>query len=577
VCALAAIAAGWRLFTQPAPTRREPTQFAIFAPKGMTLSWPRLSPDGRTLAFVGLDAEGTRTIWVRPLGAAEAVRLAGTEGVLRPFWSPDSRYLAFFAGTKLKKVLATGGPSQLICEPPFGADGSWSPSGVILFDGRQADPIYRVADSGGVPTVAAKADERQKEVGVGWPFFLPDGRHYLFAANDAQGPKTLKLGRLDSTENTVLMPIESRFEYSSGHIFYVSQQTLIARPFSAESQRFTGDAFPITDRMQTQYLGRADFSLSQRGDMTYITDVQQPLSRLLWFDRSGRELATIAASGLYREMALSPDESRLAVVIEGLQTASSYDVWVMDLKRGVTSRLTFDKEMEGWPVWSPDGNHVAFNKGVDGLLSLVQRKPASGAGAIETVYAGKSNIFAPMDWSPDGSRMLIQSVTLSGDNSDVFVAPATKADTLTPFIQTPAPLFEGLARFSPDGRWIAYQSNESGRAEIYIQSFPAPGTKYQVSTAGGEWPLWRGDGKELFYLGQRDTLHAVAIRVSGAALEIGQPVRLFQRQLNRVGIGAQRRWVVSRDGQRFLLNVPVENPEIAGAQVVLDWIEGLRK
>jgi len=574
VCAMAAAAAGWRLFTQPQPTRREPTRFTIMAPKGVTFSWPRLSPDGRTVAFVGVDSQGIRSIWVRPLSATEPMRLAGTEGVTRPFWSPDGKYLAFFAGSKLKKVAATGGPSQLICDQRFGADGTWSPAGVILFDGRGGDPIFRVSDSGGVPVVAAKADATQKEIGAGWPFFLPDGRHYLFAANGPKGPMTLKVGSLDSTGSRVLMPIESRFEYSSGHIFYVSEQTLMARPFSPESQQFTGDAFPITDRMQTETLGRADFSLSQHGDMAFITDAQQPTARLAWFDRAGRQLSTVGAGGLYREMALSPDETRLAVAIDG--TTSSYDVWVIELKRGTTSRLTFDNDVEGWPVWSPDGTQIAYAATAGGLLSQVRRKLASGAAADELVYAGKDAIYVPMDWSRDGSRLLVQMVSSALDNGDVFVAPATKADTLTPLIQTPGPLFEGVARFSPDGRWIAYQSNESGRNEIYVQSFPFSGVKYQVSAAGGEWPQWRGDGKELFFIAPNDNASAVSIRANGNALEFGDAVKLFQVRLNRVGIGAGMRLVVSRDGQRFLLNVPMDDPDTKGAQVVLDWIEGVK-
>ena len=577
VCAIIALAAGARLLTRPDPPQLEPTRFSILSPRGVTLAWPRFSPDGRTVAFVGADSQGTTSIWVRPLGSLDVVRLEGTEGVLRPFWSPDSRYLAYFAGGRLKKVLATGGPSQLLCEHPNGADGSWSPAGVILFDGRASDPIYRVSDSGGVPAVAMQADATQKEVGTGWPFFLPDGRHYLFVANGPRGPVTLKVGGLDRQDSAVLMPIESRIEYASGHIFYVSQQTLMARPFSAGTQRFTGDAFPVTDRMQMQNLGRADFSLSPGGHLTFMTDAQQPVSRLLWLDRAGRELSTVGPPGMYRELALAPDDSRLAVVIDGARTGSSYDVWVMDLKRGAMSRLTFGKDMEGWPVWSPDGNHVAYAAGVGGLPPAVHRKLASGAGADETVYGVKDLISVPLDWSPDGRQLLIQSITTSVDNADLLVVPSTASEQATPFIQTPAPFAEGPARFSPDGRWIVYQSTESNRPEIYVQPFPPSGGKWQISTAGGEWPVWRADGREIFYVGPGETLYAVSIDNAGGALAIGEPVKLFQRRLNRIGLGARGRWLVSRDGQRFLLNVPVEEPDVKGVQVILDWANGLRK
>jgi Tol biopolymer transport system component len=564
--ALVALAAvGWTV-TRPTPAGRQPTRFTIPAPKGIRLAWPRISPDGRAIAFVGTDTQGISAIWVRQLDSLELVRLAGTEGVLRPFWSPDSRHLAFFSGSQrqLKRVAATGGPTQLLGEAPGGADGSWSSQGVILFDGRRADPLRRIPDNGGLPA----------EVGVGpegWPNFLPDGRHYLTIGITDGEAVPLTLRTLDSTESKELMKVESRAEYAAGHIFYASQGTLMARPFSEETLAFTGDPFPVTDRMQIASLGRVDFSLSRNGDLAFLAEQQQPVSRLVWADRAGREAATLGEAGLYREMALSPDDARLALTIAGGDGLNTYDIWVVDLARGARSRLTFGPTLDGFPVWSRDGQWIAYGSGA---VPALTRKLASGAGEAQTLFADKERIVVPTDWAPDGARLLVESITTTQDNTDLLVVATGEAGGATPFIQSPAPMVEAVGRFSPDGRWIAYQSSESGRFEVYVQSHPPSGGKWQISTAGGAWPMWRGDGREIVYRTADDTLFAVPISATASDLAPGAPVRLFQRTLNKVGAGARGRVVMTRDGQRFLLNVPAEDAVAQGATVVLDWAAG---
>jgi Tol biopolymer transport system component len=576
VFAVTSALTGARLLTQhEAP--RLPTRFSVPPPKDVRLEWPRISPDGRAVAFVGVDLRGRRSIWVRSMDAFEATHLDGTEGVGRPFWSPDSRYLAFFANGQLKKVLASGGPSQLLCEFPGGSDGSWG-KGVILFDGRATDPVRRVPDSGGVPTVAVNPDASKQEVGTAWPFFLPDGRHYLFLSNNAKGPVTIKVASLDSSDVTTLVDSESRAEYSSGHIFYVAQHTLMARPFSPDKLALGGEPFPVTDRLQIQNLGLVDFSTSQTGDLAYANDAQDQRTRLLWLDRAGKELGAVGEPALYRNPALSPDDTRAAVGIAGKgATANDDSIWVVDLKRNVPSRLTFGDGLRAFPVWSPDGTRVAYaGTGKAGPFYKLHQKLASGGGDESTIFESPDVALLPTDWSPDGKAVMLATLTASGDNFDLATIAATGGAGPADLIKTPGPTREIDARFSPDGRWFAYQSNESGRYEVFVQAFPKSGGKWQVSTAGGSVPHWRRDGNEIIYQGPDETFFAATMKSAGAGFEIGVPVKLFQRRMAH-GTYERNSWTVTRDGQRFLLVVPLEDNSTRNIQVVLNWAAGLKK
>jgi Tol biopolymer transport system component len=497
--------------------------------------------------------------------------------VQRPFWSPDSRYLAFFANGQLKKILASGGPTQLLCEFPGGSDGSWG-KGVILFDARATDPIRRVPDSGGIPAIAAKPDAAKQEVGTAWPFFLPDGRHYLFLSNNAKGPVTIKVASLDSADVTALVEAESRAEYSSGHIFYVAQHTLMARAFSPDKLVLGGEPFPVADRIQIQSLGLVDFSTSQTGDLAYANDAQDHRNRLAWFDRAGKELGTVGEPALYRNPALSPDDLRAAFGVSPSVGASPDDsIWVADLKRGVASRLTFGDGIRGFPVWSPDGTRIAYGASAkNGPFFRLAQKLASGGDDESTIQESAERVLLPTDWSPDRTQLLLTTLTPSGDNFDLATIAAAGGAAPADLLMSPAPTKEVNARFSPDGRWFVYQSNESGRYEVFIQAFPRSGGKWQVSTAGGNMPMWRGDGKEIIYRGPDETFYAASIRAAGAGLEIGVPVKLFQQRMAH-GDYERNSWTVTRDGQRFLLVVALEDNGTRNIQVVLNWAAGLTK
>lgn len=570
LCAIVAVGATARLLTIPEAPLPEPARFSIPAPTDVAIEWPRVSPDGRTVAFVGIE-RGVRSIWVRPTASFDAVRLAGTEGVNRPFWSPDSRYLAFIANrNQLKKIAAAGGPPQLISEAPLGADGSWSQAGVIFFDGRVSDPIKRVADSGGVPTVAVPPDPALKESGTAWPYFLPDGRHFLFMSTNTNGPLALKLGSLDDPKTTVLADIKSRFEYSAGHIFYVSEQTLMARPFSVDKLAFTGEPFPVTDRIQmAANTGLVDFSTSLTGDLAYISNAQAEQSRLVWVDRSGKETGSVGMPAPLHDFALSPDATRVAVAVSTLDGRG--DIWVADIKRGTASRLTFHNRDHFFPLWSPDGNRIAYS--VDG--DKIAAKLASGAGDEQVIAEEKDGNLLLQDWAPDGSRVMATLIALDG-NRDLVTFSASNKEAAAPYLRTPEPIRETRGRFSPDSRWVAYQSNESGRAEVYVQAFPPSGGKWQISTNGGTVAAWRGDGKEIFYSALDDSIYSVPVQTNGSTLDIGLPVKLFLRRMQHED-NERNRWVVTRDGQRFLMNVPLEDSTPRSIQVVLHWANGLKK
>jgi dipeptidyl aminopeptidase/acylaminoacyl peptidase len=446
---------------------------------------------------------------------------------------------------------------------------------VILFDTTLSDPIRRVADTGGVPTIAVTRDDARKEAGASWPFFLPDGRHFLFLANDSRGPVAVKVGSLDTADVTLLGDTASRVEYSAGHLFYVSQRTLMARPFSTETQTFTGDPFPVADRVQIRGAGLVDFSTSIAGDLAYSSSGADSHSRLVWVDRMGKELGTVGAPALYRDIALSPDETRVAVGIGSDGPRDGQDsIWVVEVKRGVMSRLTLGNDFRGFPVWSADGSRVIYTTtGKDGAWRRIVQRQASGAGDELPLVEDKDGIIFPTDWSADGKQIVIGRLTDNGENFDVLTMAADSPGVLTPFAHAPRPIIEDSGMFSPDGRWLAYRSNESGRSEIYVQAFPRSGGKWQVSTSGANGARWGANGGEIVYSTADDTFYAVAIRVAGARLEIGLPVKLFQRRLYHSS-PERNHWTAARDGQRLMLNAPIQDNTAQTIQVVLGWTAG---
>jgi Tol biopolymer transport system component/predicted Ser/Thr protein kinase len=564
VAALVAAAALGLGFVRRAPAPPRSVRFEVAIPEGVvSIDAPRISPDGRYLAFNATNAEGKTQIWIRALNALAAQPLPGTEGTTRPFWSPDSRFLGFFAEGKLKKIDVTGGPAQKICDAPTGADGTWSSEGVILYDGTGTDPIHRVSAGGGVATVAVKPE---KDGQVGWPEFLPDGRHYLYMAIGAKpDDSNYRVGTLDSAETRLLAPAQTLVTYAPpGHLLFVRDRTLVAQPFDAKAIKVKGEPIPLAEQIGTDNVGLATFSVSREGTLAYRTG--ETGGRLVWVDSSGKELEQVGERGDYRNPALSPSGDRLAFNL-GDPRGGKDDVWIRDLARGVNSRFTFGGANNGAPVWSPDGSTIVFRSDRNGTPDLFE-KSASGQGEEKLVFKS-DEAKTPTSWSRDGRYVAFNSQNpKTGWN--VWALP-TFGDR-KPFPIVAGPFVELHAVISPDTRFVAYQSDESGNPEIYVQTFPVASGKWQISNAGGVDPQWRSDGKALFYRSTDQKLMAVEIQ-AGDAFNVGLPQPLFPA---RVRAGTTRnKYVASRDGQRFLLTAPLGREALIPTTVVLNWNAGL--
>ncbi len=547
VAAVAAVALGGLLF-QRAHERPRVVRFEVLTPRGTAaMRWPRLSPDGRTLAFLAVDSAGASHIWVRTLDAIAARPLEVEVGSARPFWSPDSKWLAFIAEGKLRKVPVAGGPAVTICDVPGGYDGTWGKSGWILFDGGSTDSIRGVPAAGGTPRPITFLDRARGETSHAWPFFLPDGRHFLFVASSAGSPDAIRVGSVGSKRNREIGHTDSRVEYARGYVVFENEGALVAQRLDARAARLTGEPVPVGN-----VTGGTTgwFSASGAGGLAYLPRASQGPSRLLWMARDGRVLGEAAPPGNYQDVALSPDGTRAAL---GMLTGTSgeLDLWVRDLGRGVSTRLTFEAGNELAPVWSPDGDRIAYGGFRNGRMRCYVRS-AWGGGSEDSLGHTPGFYEAPYDWSRAANVLAISSVSGLNRWDVATLAPEGR--------QPPRPLLNGPfneagARISPDGRWLAYVSNESGREEVYLVPYPGPGPKVRVSTAGGSVPQWRGDGRELFFEGADQGIMAVDVR-GGAAVEVGAPRLLFRATLARGGYYRAYLWAPTRDGQRFLVNTP---------------------
>lgn len=526
-----------------------------------------VSPDGLQIAFVANNADGKRELWVRSLDADKPQVLTGTEDAGSPFWSPDSRSIGYFANGKLFKVEAAHGRPQLLCDVREYGGGAWNRDGVILFGGPEG--LSRIAAQGGTPELVTKVDA--KEEAHRWPYFLPDGRHFIFLA-DAQTTENhhIRLGTLDSQDTQILFGAVSRVVYAPpGYLLYVNQGALVAHPFDAKSLKLTGDPATVVEHVaEVGQNHEFDFSVSDNGVLAYQTG--GPKSQLVWFDRAGKKLESVGEPDSYASIDLSPDGRR---AVAGLLDADGRqsDVWLLDLSRGTKARLTFNAKSDGDPLWSPDGKRIVFssNRGSDGHANLYDTS-ASATGDDQLLLSSSDADDIATSWSRDGKNLLFMRFGNKMPSS-VWLLPLSDRQP-RPLLQSTA-FDQVAATFSPNGRFIAYTSFESGRAEVYVQPFPLTGEKWVISSAGGSLPLWRKDGRELFYLTDDGKVMSVEIKSEGV-FENSVTKSLFQADLKR---GAGYPYAVAPDGSRFLASTPAEANKAAPLVVVLNWPATLRQ
>jgi serine/threonine protein kinase/Tol biopolymer transport system component len=568
ICAIllvATVALAFAYFSHP-QTSSHAIRLALATPDKATLpARVTVSPDGLRVAFIANNADGKRELWVRSLDAVTAQPLAGTDGAVAPFWSPDSRFIGYFANGKLFKVDASAGRPQTLCDVHEDRGGAWNRDGVILFAG--ADGLYRVSAQGGTPTLATKVDP--KEEAHRWPYFLPDGRHFVFLA-DAQTIENhhIRLGSLDSQETQILFGAVTRVAYAEpGYLLYVNQGALVARPFDADKLKVTGDPTIVAEHVTVGENHEFDFSVSDNGVLAYQSGSTQ--LQLVWFDRTGKKLGPVGEPDTYAAVGLSADGRRAALGMLDADGRHS-DVWLLDLSRGTKSRLTFDPKSDGAPVWSPDGSRIAFYsvRAGDGHANIFVTS-ASAAGDDQLLLASDSDDI-PTSWSPDGQSILFNRFGKA--HAGVWILPSSGDRQPKPLLQSTV-FDQGAASFSPNGRFVAYTSNESGRFEVYVQSVPPSGDKWTVSSGGGALPLWRSDGKELFYLTEDGKVMSSEIK-PGAKFESGVPQQLFE---TRIKFEQDYPYGVAPDGSRFLINTPAEANDPAPMIVVLNWTATLKQ
>ena len=480
-----------RYVRQLAP-ERVVTRLDVVVPSGLDGISLALSPDGRQLAFVAATEAGLR-LWLRKLDETAARPLPGTDGASYPFWAPDSRAVAFFADGKLKRTDLAGGAPQIIADAGTGRGGTWSRDGTILFASANEIGLMRVASTGGTPVPVTTGGPPQAR----WPQFLPDGRRFLFfkLRSNMENGGGVYLGALDGGDPIRLTAADSAAVYAPpNRLLLVREGTLLAIPFDPARAAVTGDPVAITQTVGANIAqGRAMVAVSNTGVMAYQSGSGAQRRQLTWRDRAGRLLGTVGQpdDADIPSIALAPDGRRIATS----RTAGTQDVWVIDVNRGVPTRFTFNPGSDNAPAWSSDGQRVVFRSNRNGAYDLFE-KPASGAGDEQPLLATPDTKIA-YDSSADG-RFLLYGTLNARTGADILALPLTGDRKPFPVVQTS--FAEDSAQFSPDGQWIAYESNESGRFEIYAQAFPTANGKWQVSTGGGTYPRWHPGGKELFYV-----------------------------------------------------------------------------
>jgi Tol biopolymer transport system component len=580
----------WNLKPVP-PAPRPVSRFTITLPPGQQLAVPlsgpavALSPDGTHLAYVvrqGL----IQQVYLRAMDSLEVRPIPGSEGATggtsftEPFFSPDSQWLGFFAGGKLKKVEVSGGPVLVVCDSPFSDGASWGSQGMIAFSPPGAGTLLQVSDGGGVPQPLTRLEKGESL--HGWPDFLPGGKSVLFEVATGGGNNwpngQIAVQLVGAGEHRILIQGGMYPHYApSGHLVYVQSGTLMAAPFDLQRLAITGSAVPLVEGVQQSAAdGNAQYTLSNTGSLVYLSGgVQSQQLKLVWVNRNGAEQPLAAPEHAYVNPRISPDGRRIVVGI----TEQERQLWLYDLSRETLTRFTFQGDNNTAPFWTPDGKRIVFISNKEGPRNLFWQL-ADGSGGLERLTTSES-VQIPGSWSPDG-QLLAYSEVSSPTGYDLWVLPMSDSSAAPGqvrkgqvFLQTK--FNEAAPQFSPDGHWLAYVSDESGRKEIYVQPYPGPAGKWQISTEGGAEPLWNRNGRELFY---RNGNKMMAVEITTKpSFSPGTPKMLFEGQYQTLPTISTPNYDVSADGQRFLMLKPTEQEQAATTQinVVLNWFEELKQ
>jgi eukaryotic-like serine/threonine-protein kinase len=558
------------LYFRRAPAEVRAVRFTVSPPEKQTFpviaNTPRfhsVSPDGTKLVFIAVDSTGHSEFWIRDLDSQTARPLPGTDDALAPFWSPDSRFIAFTAGSSLKKIPVTGGPTETVVALSANGGGTWNSDGVILFSSGSGSPILRVPSAGGSATPVTSIEAAGQDAHE-WPAFLPDGKHFLYTMNTPNTEdRAIYVGSLDSKETKLILKANSSALFSPpAYLLFNRGGTLLAQPFDADRLELKGDAVPIAEGVQfTVGSGKSAVSVSSNGVLAYRLLPTNTQIKFVWVDRNGAEQPLAVPPRAFRTPRLSPDGQRVAVTID---EAGSQE-WVLDIGRGTLTRLTFEGNYNGGMAWTPDGKRITFGSDRAGPRNLFWQL-ADGSGGVERLTTSDHAEVAG-SWSPDGQALAFEQSN-PGTGFDILVYRLGDRK-VQPFLQT---RFNEIApQFSPDGRWLAYASDESGRYEIYVQPYPGPGGKWQISTEGGTEPVWAHNG-ELFYR-SGDKLMVVET-TTRSNFSAGNPKMLFEGRYS--SYQTLPSYDVTADSQRFLFLNAGEQAR-AEISVVLNWTEELKQ
>jgi Tol biopolymer transport system component len=522
-----------------------------------------ISPNGKMLAMVLADSTGTASLWVRAMDSFEARALPGTKGATQPFWSPDSRSLAFFAAEKLKKIALGGGDAEILCNVRSSRGGTWNRDGVILFAPSSNGPLFRISANGGEATAVTSLDSTRHETAHRFPRFLPDGRHYLFSVLGGNTDRvTIVAGALGSGSHKTIFVAEGGAAYSpGGHLLFTRKGVLSAQRFDPGSLRLTGEPLSLGDPLTPPTTSGAPVvSIAEDGTLAYLFD-PLPGTRMAWFDMGGQEVGQVPlAIGSYAGLALSPDGR--SALINHATSSTETELLVVDLERGTTNRISNEPVVENF-AWSPNGKRVAYTDGgTGGGTQNIIVVPADGSAPGDIVMPGAGDFRRLDGWTPDGKALIIERLD-SQTQWDIWVLPVEGDRQPRPYLRRPAN--ESRAAVSPDGRWVCYNSDESGRVEGYVQAFPTPGRRYQVTTDGTGVRRWKADGKQLALAPTPNQVVRIVDVLPGEEFRIGPARVLGKRPEVIFGVDLDRAWT------RSIAIVPAGKQPKPMIRIVVDW------